>query len=71
MQVIATKQGFDGRVVREKGDEFDLPDGSAGSWFEPTDARAKKAAAKALAQKAKDDEAAAQAEAAAAAAAGG
>lgn len=58
MQVIATARGFDGRVVREKGEEFDMPDDAFGSWFEPTEARAKKAAEKA--QRIKDAQIAAE-----------
>lgn len=34
MKVIATKKGFDGKVLREPGDVFDMPDGAKGSWFE-------------------------------------
>ena len=33
MRVIATKPGFDGRKVRQPGEEFDMPEGSKGSWF--------------------------------------
>ena len=33
MKVIATKTGFDGKRVRNAGDEFEMPDGSKGSWF--------------------------------------
>jgi hypothetical protein len=35
MRVIATKAGFDGRRLRAAGDEFDMPEGSKGSWFVP------------------------------------
>lgn len=41
MKVIATKKGYDGIVVREPGDEFDMKDGSKGSWFEPVKVEAK------------------------------
>lgn len=33
MKVIATARGFDNVAVREIGDEFDVPEGSKGSWF--------------------------------------
>lgn len=35
MKVIATKTGFDGKRVRNVGDEFEMPEGSKGSWFVP------------------------------------
>lgn len=35
MKVIATKRGFDNVTIREEGDEFDMPNGSKGSWFKP------------------------------------
>lgn len=34
MRVIATKRGFFG-ALREPGDEFEVPQGTEGSWFEP------------------------------------
>lgn len=34
MKVIALKQGYHGRL-REKDDQFDVPDGSKASWFTP------------------------------------
>lgn len=34
MKVIATKRGYFGKL-REPGDEFDVPDKSTASWFEP------------------------------------
>lgn len=34
MQVIATARGHDGLKVREVGEEFAMPDGSKGSWFQ-------------------------------------
>lgn len=33
MRVIATAVGYDGICVRQPGEEFDMPDGSKGSWF--------------------------------------
>lgn len=33
--VIATGLGYDGLQIRNTGDTFDMPEGSAGSWFEP------------------------------------
>lgn len=36
MKVIATKQGYHGRL-REPGDVFDVPEGSRASWFAPAD----------------------------------
>lgn len=41
MRVTATKEGFDGQVIRRPGDEFDMPDGASGSWFEPVPAEPK------------------------------
>lgn len=35
MKVRATKRGYDNVVLREEGDEFDMPDGAKGSWFVP------------------------------------
>jgi len=46
MRVIATKTGYDGTKVRDPGEEFEMPKGSTGSWFEPL-ADAPKAKAKA------------------------
>lgn len=34
MKVIATKQGFYGKI-REIGDEFDVKEGEKASWFAP------------------------------------
>ncbi len=34
MRVIATKQGYHGKL-REVGEEFDVPDDAKASWFEP------------------------------------
>jgi len=36
MRVIATAVGFDGNVIRNPGDIFDMPDNAgAGDWFKP------------------------------------
>lgn len=35
MRVVATSQGYDGLAVRSVDEEFDMPDGSTGSWFKP------------------------------------
>jgi len=35
MRVVATAPGFDNVKLREPGEEFDMPDGSKGSWFRP------------------------------------
>jgi hypothetical protein len=40
MKVIATGPGYDGIVLRDRGDEFDMPDGATGSWFDPVDGEA-------------------------------
>lgn len=37
MRVIATARGYDGINLREVGEEFDMPDGSKGSWFTPVE----------------------------------
>lgn len=34
MKVVATKTGYHGKI-RQPGDEFDVPDKSKASWFEP------------------------------------
>lgn len=34
MKVIATATGFDGKKVRVAGEEFEMPKGTKGSWFE-------------------------------------
>lgn len=34
MKVIALKQGYFGKL-REPGHEFEVPDGTTASWFEP------------------------------------
>lgn len=36
MKVIATKLGYFGKL-REPGDEFEVPDGTKGSWFQPVE----------------------------------
>ena len=37
MKVKATKQGFFGGHLKNVGDEFDVPDGTKGSWLEPVE----------------------------------
>jgi hypothetical protein len=37
VNVIATGQGWDGIAIREPGEEFQMPEGATGSWFEPLD----------------------------------
>lgn len=46
MKVIATKLGYLGKL-RQPGDEFEVPEGSKASWFEPVkqEAKGKKAQA--------------------------
>ena len=45
MKVIATKLGYFGKL-RQPGDEFDVPDGTKGSWFQPVEKmRGKKSSA--------------------------
>lgn len=39
MKVIATKMGYFGKL-REPGDEFEVPDGTKGSWFQPVEQKA-------------------------------
>lgn len=39
MKVIATKLGCFGKL-REPGDEFEVPDGTKGSWFQPVEQKA-------------------------------
>lgn len=41
--VIATAEGYDGLQIRQAGDEFQMPEGSFGTWFEAKDAKAQKA----------------------------
>lgn len=43
MRVIATARGFDNIAIREAGDEFEMPDGPAGTWYEPVEAPKAKA----------------------------
>lgn len=33
MRVIATNRGYDNVTTREPGDEFEMPEGSKGTWF--------------------------------------
>lgn len=35
MLVIATARGYDGFSTREEGEEFEMPFGAKGSWFQP------------------------------------
>lgn len=35
MRVIATAVGYDGICIRHPGEEFDMPEDAAGSWFRP------------------------------------
>ena len=39
MKVIATKLGYFEKL-REPGDEFEVPDGTKGSWFQPVEQKA-------------------------------
>lgn len=39
MKVIATKLGYFGKL-REPGDEFEVPDGTKGSWIQPVEQKA-------------------------------
>ena len=39
MKVIALKQGYFGKL-REPGHEFEVPDGTTASWFEPVEQKA-------------------------------
>lgn len=39
MKVTAIKQGYFGKL-REPGDEFEVPDGTKGSWFQPVEQKA-------------------------------
>lgn len=41
MRVVSTAIGFDNIVVRQPGEEFDMPEGSKGSWFKPVESRPK------------------------------
>lgn len=45
MKVIALKQGYFGRL-REPGHEFEVPDGTTASWFEPVKQQQQKPEAK-------------------------
>jgi len=55
MKVIATRRGHDGVVVREEGEEFDMPDGAKGSWFLPVEPAKPAAKAKPKADPKADD----------------
>lgn len=48
MKVIAKQMGFFGKL-REPGDEFEVPDGTKGDWFEAADKPAESGKAKAKA----------------------
>lgn len=39
MKVIATKQGYFGKL-RAPGDEFEVPDGFKATWFQPVEHKA-------------------------------
>ena len=39
MKVIATKFGYFGKL-RQPGDEFEVPEGSKASWFQPVEQKA-------------------------------
>ena len=39
MKVIATKLGYFGKL-RQPGDEFEVQDGTKGSWFQPVEQKA-------------------------------
>lgn len=39
MKVIATKQGYFGKL-RAAGDEFEVPEGTKSSWFQPVEQKA-------------------------------
>lgn len=42
MKMIATARGFDGKRIREAGDEFEMPEGTkASTWFEPVSSKPK------------------------------
>lgn len=45
MKVIATKLGYLGKL-RQPGDEFEVPNGTKGSWFEPVEQKAAKSGGK-------------------------
>lgn len=45
MRVIATKPGFFD-YLRQEGDEFEVPEGTKGSWFKPVPADEPEAKAK-------------------------
>ena len=56
MKVIATKLGYFGKL-REPGDEFEVPEGTKGSWFKPVDAPEDEAPAVRRPRKPKDEKA--------------
>ncbi|MBN9642936.1 MAG: hypothetical protein J0I68_30705 [Achromobacter sp.] len=49
MRVIAIAQGYGGKdkhALREPGDQFEVPDGSKASWYEPVEEEAAPAGGK-------------------------
>lgn len=38
MRVVATDVGYDNLKLRQVGEEFDMPEGSVGRWFQPVGA---------------------------------
>lgn len=38
VRVRALERGYDNVAVREPGDEFEMPEGASGPWFEPVEA---------------------------------
>ena len=56
MLVIATAKGFFGQY-RDEGDEFEVPEGTKGSWFKPVDVPEDEAAAARRPRKPKDEKA--------------
>lgn len=43
MRVVATAVGFDGKTLRQPGEEFDLPDDAGpGDWFKKVEKRRKR-----------------------------
>lgn len=56
MLVIATAKGFFGQY-RNEGDEFEVPEGTKGSWFKPVDAQEDEAPTVRRPRKPKDEKA--------------
>lgn len=42
MRVIAIAKGYDNVATREIGEEFDMPEGASGTWFESAEDQAEK-----------------------------